>query len=501
MKLVYLPLDSRPCNAQFPAQLLACAGVACVTPPPGSMDYFTRPAAHSRAASFLARETADADTLLLSVDQLVFGSLLASREPDVPIGEALCRAEWIATLKDANPRLRIVAFSVIMRSSISTLRAEDIAYHHAVTAYSQASHHAQCGGTPEDLAEVRRIAETIPSWILDKYHRVRERNHQVNLACLSLVQQNVIDSLLLLQEDAQPLGFHKLEQKALLSAAEKGGVKDRVALHNGTDEAGCLCAAAVAAKPLKLHVLELGGGDLNFIAKYEDRPFAENIASHCRFAGIHLTTPEDADKLLCVLTPGKDRQQDVLYASNSRCQRETPEMKRRNARLARELAGHLAGGKPVGLLDVLYANGGSASFMESLAEQADPLDLRAYAAWNTASNSLGTVLAQLALGEKDEPNARFTAERLLDDLLYQGVVRGRLQAELQALGEDPLALADKDRAERMLGRLMEEAARESGFFRGYDVRAAYRLPWPRTFEAEVSVQRLRRGGHSNTASH
>lgn len=485
MKLVYLPIDSRPCNARFPVQLLQCAGVDCVVPPMQDMDYFTQPSDHNKIWSFLVRETKEADVLILAVDQLAYGSLLASRENDVSVQEALRRVQAITRLKEANPALRIFGFSIIMRASTSTLKKEDIVHHHAVTAYSQAAHRAQMSGTDKEKKEAEDIAATIPAAVLQKYHEVRERNHAINRACVAFTSQGVMEHLLLLQEDSQPFGFHKLEQKVLLEEIEKSGVKDRVVLHNGTDEGGCLCAAKVAASPFKLYVHELGGGECGFIAKYEDRPFMENIQSHCKFAGIALTNMQDADKILCVLTPGNEPQKDVLSPAA-----ESSEIIESHNALARELASLLAFEKPVALLDVYYANGGSASFMEALSKQMDVLKLSAYAAWNTASNALGTVLAQLALGNEQGRNAAFTVERLLDDLVYQSTIREQLESALAEVGEDPYHLQNKTAAESLLRVCLHQAIQQNRIFAQYDIEADAYLPWPRTFEAGITLQKM-----------
>jgi len=477
----------------FPVQLLGCAGIPCAVPGDGAADYFTRPSDFTAVKRFLTNAVGEADTLILSVDKLVFGSLLASREDGITAEEALARLQWITELKQQSPHLRIIAFSILMRSSISTLRTEDIACHHAVTVYSQARHRAAISGDPQDEKAAKEIGDGIPPKMLAKYLRVRERNHAVNLACVGFVREGVFDRLLLLQEDSQPLGLHRLEQQSL--AREIGAsFAGRVTLHNGTDEAGCLCAALAAAKPLKLHVRALGNDSLDFIAQYEDRPFVENIRSHAQFAGIRLTSSlEEADKVLCVLMPGGAPQRDILHPMA-----ETDDERARFAVLARELAGVMASGRPVGLLDVRYANGGSPGFGEALAGCVSPLSLAAYAGWNTASNALGTVLAQLALGEDAAKNRLFTAERLLDDLIYQGTVRGRLQEALIREGQDPYHLADKPGAERLLVRYMEEALLQTPVLDGYVMDAGYALPWPRTFEAAVTVRSLtKKGGYSH----
>jgi energy-converting hydrogenase A subunit M len=481
MTLFYLPMDSRPCNTLFPVQLLNCAGVSCKIPPEEAVDYFTRPSDPGEVTRFLEEAAKEGGTLILSVDKLVFDSLLASREDSVTLEEALAKLHLISRLKKNSPRLKVIAFNVLLRSSTSTLKLSDVRHHHAVTAYSQARHRAVISGLPEDLRAVEEIANEIPSVILDKYLFVRERNHAVNLECLSMAKENVFDRLLLLQEDSQPLGLHRLEQQAVMR--ELGGVPDeRITLCNGADEAGCICAAYAAAKPLKLYIHPLGGDSLSFTAKYEDRPFMENIESHARFAGIELTSREDADKILCVLAPFGPEQRDALLPTD-----ETEEERARLTARAEELAGLINGSRPIGLLDVYYANGGSYTFCRELARRFNLLSLEAYAAWNTASNSLGTVLAQLALGRDKEKSRLFTAERLSDDLLYQSTVRHMLQEALQASGEDPYHLKDKAAAERLLNEYMREVAVQSGFFDGYSFEAVYSLPWPRTFEVLVDI--------------
>ncbi|MGI6689557.1 MAG: DUF4127 family protein [Christensenellales bacterium] len=482
MKIVYLPLDSRPCNMRFPVQLLSMAGLTCSIPDMDKMDHFRTPALYADTKDFLLKEAADADALILAVDHLAFGSLLASREDHVPVQEALNRLQIIPELKRINPSLDIMAYSIIMRASTSTLSADDVAWHHLVTAYSQASYKATIHPNAETIEEADSLAARIPARILKKYHDVRDRNHEVNKACIGFVRDGAVNRLLLLQEDAQPLGFHKLEQQKLLETIHAQGLAGRISLHNGADEGGCLCAARLAPKPMKLYVEPLGRSACDFVAKYEDRPFYENINSSCRFAGIDMVSLEEADKILCVLPPINEPQQDALYQNT-----QADNDQEANRALAGRVLDLMQYGKPVGLLDVCFANGGSIGFMNALSEKMDVMALSGYAAWNTASNSLGTLLAQLQLGNDSHANQRFTVERLLDDLLYQGHVRNQLQNELKSAGEDTYALADKECAERLLQIYMREAVQKSPVFKGHPIAAEYRLPWPRTFELDVTV--------------
>lgn len=483
MKIVYLPLDSRPCNYRFPVQLLQMAGAECIVPPLQDMDFFTTPSDFHKIETFLSTQTIDADTLIVSIDQLIYGSLLASRQHTLDAQMAQARLGLLTALKAANPALTIYAFSVIMRTSISTLKADDLKYYEAFTAYSQAVHRAQAEGDAQAQQEADALEAFIPDALMSHYRAVRQRNHQINQDCIMLCHTGVIDNLLLLQEDSQPYGLHKLEQEALSHVIHEFNCYDSVTMHNGTDEGGCLCAAKATNKPCKLGLQMLGDSNHEFVAKYEDRPFASNIQSHCHYAGITLTQQNDADYILTVLHPIGHAQTDVPSPDKE------PEMdKQCLAALASqfEKAGDPSG--RTGLLDVYYGNGGAKVFMDSIARTDGTLPFSSYAAWNTASNALGTILAQLKLGTGHPDNLIFTIERILDDLVYQADVRFQLQALLQEkYGEDILHLTDKARADSHLMVLMEKAAASCPLLKGYHIEATYTLPWPRTFEVSVEV--------------
>lgn len=89
----------------------------------------------------------------------------------------------------------------------------------------------------------------------------------------------------------------------------------------------------------------------------------------------------------------------------------------------------------MGLLDIYFAGGGEGCLLRLAAQQGLLLRLAAYAGWNTASNSLGTILGQLLAGSSSGAGRRldrFTKERLLDDWIYQAIVRPQWNQELRA---------------------------------------------------------------------
>ena len=298
MKIAHLPLDSRPCNVLFPGQLAAWCGHQCLIPQ--KMDYFTKPAAFEASRDFLLGTAGEADALVVSVDHLCYGSLLGSRNDDVPQHEALDRLAFLEELHQAYPQKPIYAYSVIMRSSISTLYASDLTAYNAMTEYSVYTDRAAQTGHPADQQRAQAARALIPDAVLSRYQNARARNHAVNRRCVELAAQGVLHSLALLQEDAQIYGFHRQEQRRLL-AMKTGG---KVWLRNGADEGGALTVMKAIAEGRSLPpvtVEYLGWPDGDFVACYEDRPFYENVNDSLDYAGVSVCP--DAQTVMAVCCP------------------------------------------------------------------------------------------------------------------------------------------------------------------------------------------------------
>ncbi len=474
--IAYLPLDSRPCNALFPVQLAAMCGAEVLTPPQSALDWFDRPSAFPDKKTFLIKAAERADALVVSAEQLCFGSLVASREPDVSKETALDRLALLRDIKRSRPELPITVFAVVMRTAGSNYSDADIARNALITAYSIASHKG-------DERELARLRALIPEKALADYLSVRARNHAVNRTLVELLHEGVIDRLLLSQEDCQPYGLHKQEQEALICRIRALALGDRAALHNGADEAGCLCIARVLKTgEYRLGVRYLRDTGGAFTALYEDRPFDENVTSQCAFLGIRRVDAPPYDGVLLIDTPKDGIQTESALAGEA-----APDAD--DERCAELLAESVRAGVPTGFLDVRCANGGTGEVLEAFSKQACALSLQAYSAWNTASNSLGTALAQMVLGKDVQKNARFTLERLLDDHAYQAVVRPAVNAALRDAGRNCLRLDDVNGCERMIRERMDAYIARSPIFRNMpDFTYDMRLPWPRTFEILIEAQ-------------
>jgi hypothetical protein len=460
------------------------------------MDYFTRPAWFPYIDEWLPEAALKSDYLILSLDMLCYGGLIASRKAGQ--GGALSRLDVVPKLKALNPRLRIFAFSVIMRSSITTVDEESRRYWGLINEYSL----LKGLGDPR----FRELESLIPGELLDAYLGARERNHRVNLGAVDLLNGNMIDCLTLLQEDSSPGGIQQSEQK-ILAARVTEAAAGRFFIHNGADEGAMLLLGRILNEQeppfipsVQCEFLNSGGGGMT--AAYEDRPLAHNLESQIRACNM-VRGGGDSPLSLLILGPKTAVQQ------NSSAQHEGTEdyTGAELDMMVSKIEARLDAGKTTGLLDAAYANGGHLAFMRKVLEKGllGFLDLQgifprriihAYAGWNTASNSLGTVLCQLSVraraGRRGIPPGRssvFTLERYLDDCLYQSMVRPRIEAALKGEGHNVLNLGMlKDEAER---RIFEEL---KALVPKLDFR--FSLPWPRTFEGDIEI-----GGNSRLKRH
>ena len=484
MKICVLPIDSRPCSYDFVKELASMSGLECILPPIDIMDSFRTPSCFSVISKWLG--TVVCDVLIISVDQLLYGSLLASRQGELALSTVLERLQMLETLKSNNPNLRIFASTVLMRTSISTLSIETKKWWEAVGHYSKYAHLVQLDDSDIDsLFKLNELKAKIPEAVLDEFLSVRKRNHEVNKKCIALAGSGVIEFLLILQEDCTEFGVHRVEQETLFELIGKYGIQHKAVLHNGTDEAVTELFARAAVDYATAAKIRWFGQNEGFIALFEDRPFRQNLMSHLRV--VNIREDDEADIILFVYPPKADQGDFMDGAEVPSSGYSTEEMDS----FAGEIADAVNQGKKCFLLDVAFANGGDLGFLRRLALRIDIGKLNGYSGWNTASNALGTVLSQIVLsgGNNNCQNKNFTFGRILDDVIYQGVVRKRLNDELMRLGLDPWHISDEKQADEILQKefkavwpIIDE------IIQGQQLIFSASLRWPRTFEVDIRLE-------------
>ena len=264
--LLLLPLDDRPVNLDFPVLLARGVGERLLTPPPALLGRFLTPGEPDALGEWLLRAAENARALILSLDMLAYGGLVASRMPRVSVGDAIRRLALLREIRRRHPALHILAFNVIMRLTITGADAETRAAGRDIFRYSVLRDESERLGVAGAAAELRSVTARIPPALLQAYLQARARNHAVNRGALTLLREGVLDFLALVQEDTAPSGLHVCEQQALIALGARQCADERWRLYAGTDEAAqtllarCLLQEAGQPFPVALPVSRCRGG-------------------------------------------------------------------------------------------------------------------------------------------------------------------------------------------------------------------------------------------------
>ncbi|MDD5367819.1 MAG: DUF4127 family protein [Anaerolineaceae bacterium] len=483
LRLAMLPLDDRPPTFHFPQQIAAIAGLEMSVPPRNLLGNFLKPGNSAALSDWLLQQCSNVDGILIAVDMLAYGGLVASRSPTTPLSEVIDRLEVLRKMKMENPQIQILAASVILRISITASDALMARHYRRIIRFSELSYLVKVEKREDLLEDYYRIVRLIPTPLLQGYLAARQRNHAVNARMVHMLADGTLDELILLQEDASVVGPHLVEQHKLREMAAALGVEQRVNIYPGADEGTqTLLAQWInrAASPM-IGVVFTSEKAAEKAVPYEDRPLRQTVLNHLAAAGCRFIEDQETDVILWVHTPCRSVE---VHKTADKIKR------------------MILQGKTVGLADVRYPNGSDPALMEALCQRDMLPRLGAYAGWNTAGNTIGTTISQLCAwlsvgqghsGEKNrQAQSAFLWERMVDDWGYQRLLRPALEKELRERGLDPLNLGtNKEMVEQIIDQRLGEWAENLYACSGWGLFApmlSIKLPWPRTFEVDVSFQ-------------
>jgi hypothetical protein len=175
----------------------------------------------------------------------------------------------------------------------------------------------------------------------------------------------------------------------------------------------------------------------------------------------------------------------------------------------RAILGALSAGRLAAVADVAFVNASDLILCDLLRPHPQVTALAAYGGWNTAGNTLGTVLAQAVIRavalrapisrDQQAAHLEFLFLRFLDDDLYQARERTRcLVEDLPDLGIAPtMERLPDDRAAAVESAVRDHLSRAAAGLRDVfissglvrDVRVSHiHLPWQRLFEVGFDVE-------------
>lgn len=501
-KIALVPVDARPVTRELPRQIAAIGGWQVLVPEKNELGFLKQPGNVDGLANWLKSVGPIVDGFVISTDMLGYGGLVPSRINQDREEVILSRIAILREIKRQYPEKKIMAFSATMRISNNYVNEEEKEYWkdygEEIWSYSFHSHKFEKTGDAASAIVIAKMEAKIPADIMADYLETRKKNFNINKALLGYVEEGIIDVLVYPQDDTSEYGFNIREQELLSAEIHNRSLFSRVYIYPGADEvANTLVSRLIYAseKVLPPRFFPLYSGEKGALssAMYEDRPIVESVKGQIFAFGSHtVNSAEEADVLLAVNVPGK-MQGDLALQKNL----EGVHTADRNiGEWLERIKYYICKEKEVAIADVAYANGADAAMMPSLLNSIDIHNLSGFAAWNTAGNTIGTVVAQCGMVHLQKMKRTLPKEkvrelifdqivlRLLDDYIYQSIVRQRVRNSLE---ESAI------KTEELLKEVTETFSKEAKpFLESLNLKCQIKtyLPWRRTFEIGLEIKKV-----------
>ncbi len=511
-KIMYIPVDERPCNYLYPQNLVEGNGqIEMIVPPTALLGVKKVPANVEMLWNWINENISGCDYMVVSIDMLIYGGIVPSRLHYMTKEQCESLIMRLAALKRSNPSLTIYAFNLIMRVPTYNSSEEEPDYYgqygERIFKYGWLYDMLQRGRAMAGEAELlESIKKEIPEDVLEDYTGRRKVNSYVNARIVELSKAGIIDFLVLPLDDCSEYGFSANEQLNVLKYVDQHTLHDRIYLYPGADEVGCSLTTRVLntiydTTP-KMFIRYSSTIGPNIIPICEDRPLGESIKSQIMAAGgIPVDNSADADIVLMVNSPT----QNAENMGDARISKDPSCYSMRNLReFAAAIQYYSEQNKRVAVADVAFCNGSDDELMRVLSRKGVLSKLYSYAGWNTSGNTLGTAISDaianlfrestVSGGTNESVAERLLIARLVEDWGYQAIVRQSIWKQLedssykalepgQLTTEEAHAWASQ-LAEEELNKFINDYIPE--YKDRYLVKKVY-FPWRRLFEVGFSI--------------
>lgn len=508
-KLILIPLDTRPPCQKMVVDAGKMAGVQIITPPSEIMDYYTKEGDTKKIQKWLMDNIDKSDGVIVSIDQLLHGGLLASRESGTKQDESQILLKFMRDLKIKAKDKPIYAFNVLPRiTPPPTLESDS----KKMIKISRLIDEISIFENEDDIKLLADLKEDIKQEDLDIYLDLFRRNTALNKELINLAKEGIITKLVIGQDDGEDFGIPNMEKKSLVNYVHSLGISnDVVMITKGADE--------VALSLLANFVQKKANYQPKVYVEYNDEKAMRTVMPF--MAGSVGSTVEE--KLVMANAKKVNSPQEaglILYVfigndENMSTQRQS----------ALKIKKYLEQGKKVVLVDLSKHFSANEVLFPTLLKEDVPInELTSYAGWNTASNSIGTALANAVIYKAIRPTFNTTNdmlaveynrlninyERFLEDYYYLKEVIDVMNITLKNHGYENVNDLDMEHNYIWMNKLLQSDMQKranqlnnsevfkmpfkvqtpEGVFdltiRNLQVDVFF--PWPRTFEVYLDVR-------------
>ena len=438
-KILFIPHDDRPVSFQQPVEVVKQLGYEIISPP---VELLTQP---DELWTWFNENAPITDAAVVASDALLYGGLIPSRSHQIPYDILISRVENFKTLREKNPNLKIYVFGSLMRTpSFGTPgdREEPDYYGQygadifQLTALLDKQEISTLNSKEENL--LKALEQNIPDEILDDWFARRVKNLSATKKIIDLIDDDLIDYFIIGRDDNAPLSQTHRENRILLAYMENIS-KTKAQSHAGIDEYAILLLTR-AVNDLNgslpfVNVQFNRGVGAKTIPHYSDEEIGNSIRDEILIAGaMFVPNPERADFVLLVNSDPKGETYELhnSFPPQVLTEKQQKYFTRNAEKFSAMVEDAVNQNLPVGIADIITANGSDNFLMNQLREKNLLFKLQSYGGWNTATNCSGFALGTGILAKKMSRDSinRLLATRYLDDWAYQANVRTAIADEL-----------------------------------------------------------------------
>lgn len=389
--LLLVPLDSRPVNTQHVALLTTMAGWEIVMPPLALLDNFTTPSDPDQLISWLEEAIHEADIVIAYANTLIAGGLIASRHLQAFTAWE-DRVLAVGDIFAQHPDKITYVINVLPRLSPTQFDNEGWYYQQELTQYAKLYDQIKQGISNEHMQrQLEEIKNHLPADILHQYTALYQLDRALSEHLIEYVEAGYIDHLVLTLDDAAPYGLSNLNFRQLQQEVAKRGLGHHISFLHGADETDMLTVARIAN--------DLHHTTPTFLPIYQEKGHRQ-LMMPFEASPLHIILEE---KIAYVGGMMVEHASTQLYIhAEEGASQETPYL----------IQNALVEGKRVGVIDIAYTNRADTAFVHQLINVVGLRGIHSYGGWNTASNSIGSVVAHLSIISSGDQKAHYVLKVL-----------------------------------------------------------------------------------------
>jgi len=507
-KIMYIPLDERPCNYSYPKEIMNISNVPIVLPPFSIMGEKKKPANINKLQEWILNNIDDISHLILSIDMFLYGGIVPSRLHKQKVETLKNKLELLEKIKERNPKLKIYAYNLIMRVPSYNSSDEEPDYYEKygekIFEYGALLDKLDREKINKDENEkIRTLEESIPTKFLNDYLNRRSINHEINLEMTKLIKDEIIDFLIIPMDDNSEYSFSSKERRKITNYIQENEIMDKIYSYPGADEVGSILVARsfsdiYSYKP-KVFIRYSSEKGKNIIPRLEDRPLSESVKYQVIAAGgITVDNSQIADYILMVNPPSETtiKEVDGWHSLINRPEINDPERNLHD--FIKSCKSYINSGFNCAIADVAMVNGSDPVLMKLLKKNRLLDEILSYGGWNTSSNTLGTVVAHAQIvsffininqfnKKRMEKSKKFLYLRYLEDWGYQHKIRTEISNDLENYSLNYFDLGNKgDLISKKIKKNLIDFSNENLKEFNYDFEVY--MPWNRMFEVGITIK-------------